>query len=107
MVTLFTNRFCQKCCTLKHLPLSFQVSNYKIHACYNLLGVAENSDLDEVREAYLRLAKKYHPDTGSKGADANMFARIEEAYKTIVVCVSFFQYVFFLVSFTCLVYNCL
>ncbi|XP_015245481.1 PREDICTED: dnaJ homolog subfamily C member 28 [Cyprinodon variegatus] len=38
----------------------------------------------QVRDAYLRLAKLYHPDSGEATADAALFARIEEAYRTVL-----------------------
>ncbi|TRY84821.1 hypothetical protein DNTS_002269 [Danionella cerebrum] len=38
----------------------------------------------EVREAYLRLAKLYHPDSGAPTADADLFSRIEEAYRAVL-----------------------
>lgn len=38
----------------------------------------------EVREAYHRLAKLYHPDSGAVTADAGLFARIEEAYRAVL-----------------------
>ncbi|XP_063069055.1 dnaJ homolog subfamily C member 28 [Engraulis encrasicolus] len=38
----------------------------------------------EVREAYLSMAKLYHPDSGAPTADAALFARIEEAYRAVL-----------------------
>ncbi|XP_008428891.1 dnaJ homolog subfamily C member 28 [Poecilia reticulata] len=38
----------------------------------------------EVRAAYLRLAKLYHPDCGEPTADAGLFARVEEAYRAVL-----------------------
>lgn len=38
----------------------------------------------QAREAYLRLAKLYHPDSGSPTADAVLFARVEEAYRAVL-----------------------
>lgn len=43
-----------------------------------------DSSQAEVREAYHRLAKLYHPDSGAVTADAALFARIEEAYRAVL-----------------------
>ncbi|XP_029959477.1 dnaJ homolog subfamily C member 28 [Salarias fasciatus] len=42
------------------------------------------SSAAQVREAYLRLAKLYHPDSGAAAADAARFARLEEAYRAVL-----------------------
>lgn len=38
----------------------------------------------QVKEAYLRMAKLYHPDSGAATADEALFARIEEAYRAVL-----------------------
>lgn len=43
-----------------------------------------HSSAAQVRDAYLRLAKLYHPDSGEPTADAGLFARIEEAYRAVL-----------------------
>ncbi|XP_051263398.1 dnaJ homolog subfamily C member 28 [Dicentrarchus labrax] len=43
-----------------------------------------NSSAVQVKEAYLRLAKLYHPDSGAPTADALLFARVEEAYRAVL-----------------------
>lgn len=37
-----------------------------------------------VKEAYLRMAKLYHPDSGAPTADAALFSHIEEAYRVVL-----------------------
>jgi len=53
---------------------------------YRLLQLPEDEDSSpaQVKEAYLRLAKLYHPDSGSATADATLFAQIEEAYRAVL-----------------------
>ncbi len=51
---------------------------------YNILGVSEKADQDEIRKAYRRLAKKHHPDA-NQGDDkaAERFKEIGEAYAVL------------------------
>jgi len=59
-------------------------SSMKVKDCYLLLGVDWSATVVDVREAYLRLAKQYHPDCGRNTADAGKFARIEQAYRVVM-----------------------
>jgi molecular chaperone DnaJ len=51
---------------------------------YEILGVSPNSTDDEIKEAYRKLAKKYHPDLhpGDKEAEAK-FKEAAEAYEVL------------------------
>lgn len=56
-----------------------------IEADYSVLGLKPGASSEEVRAAYRRLARRYHPDThpeDPRGASAK-FARITEAYDRI------------------------
>ncbi len=48
---------------------------------YQTLGVERNGDPDEIRKAYRRLARKYHPDLnpGDKSSE-DRFKKVQEAY---------------------------
>src|SRR5579875_3276692 len=48
---------------------------------YERLGVARSADSEEIRKAYRRLARKYHPDLnpGDKSAE-DRFKKVQEAY---------------------------
>ena len=50
---------------------------------YDILGVDENASKSEIKSAYRKLARKYHPDV-SKEADAeNRFKEVSEAYEVL------------------------
>jgi molecular chaperone DnaJ len=48
---------------------------------YEALGVSRSADADEIRKAYRRLARKYHPDLnpGDKASE-DRFKKVQEAY---------------------------
>jgi DnaJ-class molecular chaperone len=51
---------------------------------YKTLGVTEKASADELKKAYRKLAKKYHPDvTGGDKAKEAKFKEISEAYETL------------------------
>ncbi|XP_067848475.1 dnaJ homolog subfamily C member 28 [Heptranchias perlo] len=62
----------------------FKVMSKGLRDCYSLLNVQESCNHDEVKEAYLKLVKMYHPDSGSVEADPRKFMQVEEAYKIVV-----------------------
>lgn len=47
---------------------------------YQILGVEMDADAGQIKEAYRKKAKEYHPD---KGGDTEMFKHIAEAYKVL------------------------
>jgi curved DNA-binding protein len=51
---------------------------------YNILGVSRNADEREIKKAYRRLARKYHPDMneGNKQAEEK-FKDVNEAYEVL------------------------
>ncbi|RZN63471.1 MAG: molecular chaperone DnaJ [Methanonatronarchaeia archaeon] len=50
---------------------------------YELLGVDRDAGKKEIKKAYRRLAKKYHPDSGSEEASEEKFKKINEAYRVL------------------------
>ena len=58
--------------------MSVQYKDY-----YGILGVPRTTTADEIRKAYRKLAKKYHPDVSrEKDADAR-YREINEAYEVL------------------------
>lgn len=50
---------------------------------YEVMGVAENASPDEIRKAYRRLARKYHPDVSSAPDAEEKFKQVGEAYEVL------------------------
>ena len=51
---------------------------------YKVLGVSEKADADEIKKAYRKLAKKYHPDANQGDAKAaERFKEVGEAYSVL------------------------
>lgn len=51
---------------------------------YEVLGVSRNADDAQIKKAYRKLAKKYHPDTNAGDADAEQkFKEVTEAYTVL------------------------
>lgn len=47
---------------------------------YDLLGVSQNSSVDEIKKAYRKKAMQHHPD---KGGDETLFKEISNAYEVL------------------------
>ncbi|MFQ6033642.1 MAG: molecular chaperone DnaJ [Candidatus Bipolaricaulia bacterium] len=50
---------------------------------YEILGVSRDATQDEIKKAYRRLAKKYHPDLNKDGGSAERFKEVAEAYEVL------------------------
>ena len=50
---------------------------------YKTLGVGKSATQDEVKKAYFKLAKEFHPDMNKSLNAKEKFATINEAYETL------------------------
>jgi len=50
---------------------------------YEILGVSKEANADEIKSAYRRLAKKYHPDLNKTPEAAEKFKETNEAYEVL------------------------
>lgn len=52
---------------------------------YKILGVSRTASNEEIKKAYYKLAKIYHPDVSNGKKDAlKKFYEISEAYQTLI-----------------------
>jgi len=51
---------------------------------YDILGVAPNADLAEIKRAYRRLARQYHPDVNPDSNAVGMFQRLTDMYQVLL-----------------------
>ncbi|XP_048202248.1 dnaJ homolog subfamily C member 28 [Perognathus longimembris pacificus] len=64
--------------------MSTHKSKKKMREYFKLLNLDEGCSADDVRESFHKLAKQYHPDSGSTNADSAAFIKIEEAYRNVL-----------------------
>lgn len=50
---------------------------------YTLLGLLRSSTQDEVRRAYLKAAKRLHPDTNNAPGETELFLDVQQAYQVL------------------------
>lgn len=51
---------------------------------YRLLGLEPNAGSEEIKRAYRRLAKVYHPDLNLPTSDRNKFIELTQAYERLI-----------------------
>src|SRR5260221_2952777 len=50
---------------------------------YKTLGVSKSASADEIRKAYKKLSKKYHPDANKEKDAPERFKQVQEAYDVL------------------------
>ena len=52
--------------------------------CYELLGLARSASADEIKKAYRKLARKFHPDVNKNDPSSEAkFKEVQEAYDAL------------------------
>jgi curved DNA-binding protein len=57
------------------------VATYKDY--YQIMGVARGASQDEIKRAYRRLARKFHPDVSKEANAEDKFKEVQEAYEVL------------------------
>ncbi len=57
------------------------VATYKDY--YQIIGVARDAGQDEIKRAYRRLARKFHPDVSKEANAEEKFKEVQEAYEVL------------------------
>lgn len=60
------------------LPQQGKIPNY-----YSVLGISPQATLDEIKLAYRRLVRLYHPDVSQDRATRQKFHQVQDAYETL------------------------
>lgn len=66
------------------MPISqrnFAQNNRKDY--YKILGIDRNSSADDIKKAYFKKAKEFHPDVNKNEGSKEKFSEINEAYETL------------------------
>ena len=50
---------------------------------YKILGVERSAGEDQIKKAYRKLARKYHPDVSKETDAKEKFQEVSEAYETL------------------------
>ena len=58
-------------------------SNHDIHSPYEILGVSPSASLTDIKKAYHKLSKIYHPDKNRSNDASEKFKTINNAYNTL------------------------
>jgi curved DNA-binding protein len=61
--------------------LRLHVATYKDY--YQIMGVAREASQDEIKRAYRRLARKFHPDVSKEANAEDKFKELQEAYEVL------------------------
>lgn len=55
----------------------------KFQDYYKILGVTRDADKSDIKKAYRKLARKYHPDVNSEASAEEKFKEVNEAYEVL------------------------
>ena len=64
-------------------PATGMASNSNDAAAYAVLGLDGTATLDDIKSAYRKLAKKYHPDKNNDAKATSMFQKLNTAFRDV------------------------
>ncbi|XP_016890510.1 dnaJ homolog subfamily A member 3, mitochondrial-like isoform X2 [Cynoglossus semilaevis] len=77
-----TGRKCPHVSSCRCLHTSNRLQNKE--SLYDVLGVSRTASQKEIKDAYLKMARKYHPDTNPDDSEAKeKFTKLAEAYEVL------------------------
>ncbi|MGV3082358.1 DnaJ domain-containing protein, partial [Streptococcus dysgalactiae] len=50
---------------------------------YDRLGVSKDASQDDIKKAYRKMSKKYHPDINKEAGAEQKYKDVQEAYETL------------------------
>jgi len=56
----------------------------EIESAKKILGVTDHGNVDEIKQGYRRMVKKFHPDISPLSEDYEKFIVIHDAYNTLI-----------------------
>ena len=69
----------------KEAEMAEEISSYlKMKDYYQILGVEKDSDEQKIKNAYRKLAVRFHPDKNKLEGAKHVFHKISNAYSTLV-----------------------
>ncbi|XP_022916995.1 dnaJ homolog subfamily C member 28 [Onthophagus taurus] len=77
-----TIKMCKHLCCKGYYSTKPLLTQLDYKKCYQVLEIPEDSDQEHIRQAYITLVKKYHPDRGEGNDDK--FKEIDVAFKTLM-----------------------
>src|SRR5258707_1458237 len=69
-------------CSLQD-PSAFQDQRMKYKDYYAVMGVDRKASAEDIKQAYRKLARKYHPDVSKEPGAEEKFKEVGEAYETL------------------------
>lgn len=79
----FALGYFHRSCSFWYSTVVPKISKKHLKECCQVLQVCESPTEKELRDNFIRLAKDYHPDSGSGNANAEKFTEVQNAYKTL------------------------
>ena len=67
----------------RDLSTRFTFRNMQFKDYYEVLGVPRDSNQDDIKQAYRRLARKFHPDVSEEPNAEERFKELQEAYEVL------------------------